>query len=347
MAILFADDFKGYGTNAAFLLDGLWGLANNTTLVEDPDPLADGPVMYLGGFGNIARRPFAKGALATAGVACRLWLPALPSFTCNAVRFLDGANVMKSAFAITPTGAMEATIGSPLDPDNVVGATAAPVMTANAWHHYEMKVVVDEFAGSIEIRVDGVTVLEVDGIDTGSALQLGLGTSNDYNGTDGYQMYVKDLVTWDGSGAHNTNFLGSVSVLGMTPNSDVDLNWTPSHGAEGWSLLDNSPPVDGVDYLTAVYPPPDPSVFGLTDLPINVTSVRAMISQVRARKVDGGDGNLQTSLISSGDDTNGSDRPITTAYTYYEDVFEVDPHTAASWTPASANAAQIQINRTV
>jgi hypothetical protein len=43
---------------------------------------------------------------------------------------------------------------------------------------------------------------------------------------------------------------------------------------------------------------------------------------------------------------NGSNRPITTAFTYYEDVFETDPNTGNAWTPASADAAQLKLNRT-
>ena len=68
---------------------------------------------------------------------------------------------------------------------------------------------------------------------------------------------------------------------------------------------------------------------------------------MRARKSDGGDGNIQTGLISGGAEVDGSNRPITTAFTYYEDVFEIDPANAAPWTPASADAATFKINRTV
>ena len=136
-------------------------------------------------------------------------------------------------------------------------------------------------------------------------------------------------------------------MIGRTTNVDVALNWTPSTGTAGWSLLDNSPPQDGTDYLSAGDPPPAASLFGLTPLPEDVTSVRAMVLQLRGAKVDGGDGNLQGGMKSGASTALGAKRPITTAFTYYEDVFAIDPATSAPWTPAAADAVQIQINRTV
>lgn len=346
MSIMFADDFMGYGTNSALLLNGLWGTMS-ADIVASPDSNdpAGTKVLHFTGFGNNARRPFAVGAVTTAGVAMRLWLPELPGFTVGCIRFLDNTNALQSNMYITPTGAVGICNGSYGHGGIVLGETTIPVITANAFNHIEFKVYVT--GGTGEIRVNGVPVLTVTGA-MGYAYQVALGTGNDYNGTAGRIDYIKDLVVWNGNGTHNTDFLGTVSVLGMTTNSDVSLGgWTPSTGTTGFNLLANSPPLDGSQYLTAAYPPPPASSFGLTDLPLNVSSVRAMVAQARVRKVDGGDGNLQTSLISAGVSVNGSDRPVTTAFTYYEDVFEVDPNTAASWTPAAANAAQLKLNRTV
>ncbi len=350
MAILFADDFKGYGTDNTLLLNGLWGTAG-FDLVEDPDPNVSGAVAWFRNFGNQGRRPFAKGALAVAGVACRIWLPELPFATGSAIRFLDGGsgpNAIKANFGFTPTGQVFVATGLSSTPGNIVETTDVPVTTANAWNHFEMKVVVDDLAGSIEVRVNGVQVILAEGIDTGSALQLGISTVPEGGaGANAFNMYVKDLVCWDGTGTYNNDFLGSVSVISMEPNSDVAFPWEPSEGTTGYNLLTNSPPLDTTQFITANYPAPGPAVFGLSDLPINVTSVRALVSQVRARNIDGGDGNLQASMISGGSTVGGSDRPMTTAFTYYEDVFETDPSTGVQWTPAGTDDAHLQLNRTL
>lgn len=102
-----------------------------------------------------------------------------------------------------------------------------------------------------------------------------------------------------------------------------------------------------LSYLSADSTPPAPMQFQLQDLPPDVTSVRAILPVVRARKIDGGDGNVQASLISNGDFANGANRPITTAFTYYFDVNELSPDTGNPWTPVEFDAATSQISRTV
>lgn len=73
----------------------------------------------------------------------------------------------------------------------------------------------------------------------------------------------------------------------------------------------------------------------------------ALIPVVRVRKTDGGDGNVQVGLNSNGDSDLGSDRPITTAFTYYWDVSEISPDTATAYTPVEVNAVTMTIDRTV
>jgi hypothetical protein len=67
----------------------------------------------------------------------------------------------------------------------------------------------------------------------------------------------------------------------------------------------------------------------------------------RSRKTDGGDGNMQLGVISAAATGLGSNRPITTAYTYWYDIFDADPNGAAAWTRISFNAINLQLNRTV
>ena len=348
MSVLFADDFSGYGYNSALLLNGLWGRVQGD-IVDDPDPSATGRVVSLGNYNDWMRRPFAVGSISTIGVAFRLWLTTLPGFGIPVMAMLDGGNTLLCGVTVTPTGVIQVFRGINGHGGTLLGQTTAPVLTANAYHHIETKFVMDAGAGgSVEVRVDGVAVLVIAGVNTGAATaeQVLMNCTDYYSFTAAVQMRFKDFVVWSGSGTHNNNFLGTVSVVSMVPDGDVSLGWTPSTGTTGWNLLNASPP-DDTKYISAPYPPPAPSTFSLTDLPVNVTSVRALISQVRARKSDGGDGNIQSTMISSTDHVDGADRPITTAFTYYEDVFETDPHTAAPWTPASADASQLKINRTL
>lgn len=101
-------------------------------------------------------------------------------------------------------------------------------------------------------------------------------------------------------------------------------------------------------YIEAASPPPAAAVFTMTDLPPDVTSVRALIPIMRAMKTDGGDCNVQAGL--SPDNVawaNGADEPMTTAFTYYWSPIHTNPDTGFPWTPGEVNDAYVRVNRTL
>jgi hypothetical protein len=102
-------------------------------------------------------------------------------------------------------------------------------------------------------------------------------------------------------------------------------------------------------YMSAADSPlPSPMRFEMENLPPDITSVRALITVVRHRKIDGGDGNVQTALSPNGTNwDNGADRPITTAFQYDFDVSEVSPATGSAWTPVEVDNLKLRINRTL
>lgn len=351
MATEWADDYKGYGTNLTLMTDGMW-VQLGGALQEDPDPNVSGTVWGAIANGGIQRRPLKSASTQIVGIATRLWFSSFSNdFTPCIFAFRDASNGNATAvnLSVNSIGQLSVWHGDP-GTGTLLSKSTGPCITLNGWFHVEMRVLGDATVGEVEVRVNGSTPIgleKVTGVNTGGTYaQTIIGNAN-YNGSSQCGFYVKDTVVWNGLGGADDNFFGSVSVIGRTTTSDVAFNWAASTGTTGFNLLDNSPPLDGTDYIIAVTPPPDPSVFGLSPLPDDITSVRSMIVQVRAKKNNGGDGKLQDSIISSGTTGNGTEKTVTTAYLYYEDVFDVDPHTSASWTPVSADAATVQVNRTL
>lgn len=354
MALEHADNFTIYGpdtsTPVELMLNGIYSEANST-LANDPDGLSSGRVLNLtGGSGNTRvawRYPLTGGASATVGIACRVWLTSLPS--ANDKDFIqewrDVGNNVLASLKVNTVGGLTMTITG-----GASYTTVAPAISATGWYHIESKYVTEGSSlVSFEVRVEGVTVLSQTSV-AGSSTQTSQCAAKIDAISHTWGAYTKDLVIWTGTGSQNNNFLGSVLVTNLVPNSDVSLNWTPSTGTTGYEILDNIPPSDTI-YIAAGDPPPSPYVGNLSNLPADVSSVKGLITFVRAAKSDGGDGSLQVGLISdpSGTPTTGlgANRPITVAQTYWRDVFELDPDTGAAWLPASVDAAQIQINRTV
>lgn len=355
MAAVWCDDFKSYGTTPAFMLDGLYAAAS-CLLVEDPDPIITGTVLKLGTvafFDNV--RKVLPSAQATVGMCARVWFEGLPGGAENPCffRFNDGANVTHVSIALTSTGVIQAWRGTQSFPTGtLLGASSGPVVAANSFNHIEAKVKISDTVGTVEVRVNGVTVLNLTNQDTGNSADLTVAqvmltpSGRGDLATQVIPIYFKDFFIWDSTGARNNNFAGTVNVVNLTPNSDVALTWTLSSGATGFSLVNESPPVD-TSFISAAFPAPAADKMGQTNLPADVTSVKTLMTLVRARKTDGGDGQLQVGLISGASTALGANRPITTAPTYYSDIQETDPATGVAWLPTAVDASNIQFNRTL
>jgi hypothetical protein len=91
---------------------------------------------------------------------------------------------------------------------------------------------------------------------------------------------------------------------------------------------------------------PDGQEFSFSPLPIDTTQVKAMAVIHRSQKSDAASCTVQTSFHVGSSSANGTDRPITTAFSYYTDMFEEDPDTSAGLTVSSVTGGQIQIDRT-
>jgi hypothetical protein len=327
------------------MLNGLYADVARVNLVTDPDVTATGKVAQISAdvFNGFRIRRVFGGSKAAAGFSLRLWMANLPpdNLCIPSFTLLSGASVQQCTLTVDTTGKIIIHTGNGAGAQ--IGATTVPVLTANAWNHIEFKSTANVTTGAFEVRVNGASVLTGSGNTGTEYSQFCVEVPNSTGSSLIY--YLKDLVAWDTHGSFNNNFLGPCSVLDLLPTSDVSLTWTPSSGTTGFNRINIIPPTDDASYISAASVLT--STFNFADLPANVSSVKALIVDTRPRKTDGGDGSVQAGLKSGATTGSGADRPITTAYTYYEDVFETDPATGAAWTPTAVNAAQLSLKRTV
>lgn len=351
MTIQHMDNFSMYGLgNGSHMLDGVYAQAQRVNIVADPDPTAAAEgsiVVTMTGFTAVLPilRYVLSSTEAIVGICERVWMPNLPTGDFDRPVVMDFRDADNNPFASL---VLETTGRITFDYAGGSFTTTNPVIGAGGWWHLEMKYDTTG-AGAFELRVEGIPVIQLDSLGyaaQGPVYQV----AQSYNATNlgASTIYYKDFVVWDGSGAHNTDFLGAVVIYSLIPDSDVALNWTPVGGANGFSILDQTPP-DDTKFISAPFPLPAAYKATLSNLPPDVTSVKGIMSMVRAAKTDGGDAGLQNSIISdpaAPAQADGANRPITVAQTYWRDVFEVDPKTGAAWLPSAVNAAELQINRT-
>lgn len=351
-----ADNFSFYGSGEAGAENMLDGLPysfitpnNGNQLPADPDGVSSGRVLVVAATNSGSNLTDSRMSVPTPakalGVGARFYRTTLPSS--SGIRpviigYRSIANARMYDLIVEPNGAL-----SVYDFDSdLIATTTIPIFTTNTWQHIEM--LIDSETGDIEVRREGVPVLTATEAVPQNTLIGIVSWSNRQSGTSNtsVQLYMKGLVVWDKSGTYNNDFMGTVNVVGCPVASDEsNTGWTPSTGADIYALLDESTPNDA-DYASAAAAAASVEM-SLGDVPADSTSVRGVITVVRAMKTDGGDANLQVSLKSVAAYDAGVDHAITPTATYWWDVSEEDPNTVSPWTPGTFNDASIRINRTL
>ena len=350
MSILFADNYSNYGsgsTGRTHMKEGVYAQSNGFIWpTTDPDGVSGGLVLATLDSGQeYFRKVLPQGAQTTLGFASRMYLDELAadSPSTGFLRFMDVDNEMQVWFRFGTTGILSVYRGD--GTSNLLGSTATPVIVAGSWFHFETKVVFDNAAGSVEVRINEETVLDLTGKDTVAtanveASQYWLAPANTVDVT-----YFKDTVVWNDGGSENNDFLGDCEVVSLYVTGDDTFTGWSSTAANGYSVLDETTPSDS-DYITADATDTTAAVFTLSDLDPDVTTVKGLLTFTRALKTDSGTANVQTGLNSNGDLDLGTDNAVSTSATYYVDVSELDPDTASAWTPTTVNAAKLVIDRT-
>lgn len=352
MAVIWMDGFDHYGATATgrtAMLDGVYAELSNTMYPVTTNPRTGAHSLSFPGQG-VARRVLGA-ARATVGTGYAYYSTSLPTQDQNGtsgtvlMSFRNAGNAANITIGMTTTGQITVRQGSAAG--TLIHTTATPVIVAGAYQHIEMKLYSHVSAGTLEIRVNGVTVVSLTGINsnsaTGEVAQLAF-----TGGVSGHAagVLIDDWFAWDDAGTENNDFLGDRRVRTLFPNGNTaSAGWTAVGAASGYLCIDEAAPNDETDYLEAAGGTTPTSEFDFEDLPA-VGAVSAVQTYVRMRKTNAGTANAQVSLVSGASVDAGTDRPITEAYTYYMDVSELDPATGVPWTQSAVNSAKLRIART-
>lgn len=111
-----------------------------------------------------------------------------------------------------------------------------------AWNYVEFKVKCDDTTGTVDIRLNGVNVLSLSGIDTKATAQAhSYFDKVQFFVTSYPETWLDDLYICDGTGAKNNDFLGICKVETVFPVSDVGgkIDWTPSTPGDHYAMVDD------------------------------------------------------------------------------------------------------------
>ena len=359
MSLLWMESFDIYGPtgNEGKMLDGLWsaipsiGTSSNSASLSSVRART-GTYSYAF-FGATAlqtiqaRRIFGSTKTAV-GVGFAFYAVNLPA-TSNEVlllRLADANNATQIAFYLQTDGGIAVTRGN----NSASLAISNPAITAAAWNHVEIFAVIgDGTDGAFEVRVNEVTILNVTGVDTKDSATPGVAqmafggrSSSQFSGT----YHWDDMFAWDTLGTENNTFIGDRRVFTFLPDVDgPEQDWIVFPSGPAYAAVNETPPNDATTYVGTAVADAEVS-FGFPSPPKTTVSVSAIQAMARSLKTDAGTADLMTSLRSGGSVANADPRPITTAWTYWFDMFPTDPATGAPWTPASLANVEMILTRT-
>lgn len=350
MALLWCDSFDYYGGTIGNLTEGLWAEITAGVTLTSANPRTG--THALRAQQASTQRRVLGGAKTTVGLAAAFYFPNLPTGN-NAQRlfeYRDAANQAQITIVLQSTGVIEVKRGT--TSGTSLGVSASPVVTAETYQHIECLVFFSQTVGTVEVRVNGVTVVSIAGVDTVatslvecSQVVIGGGTG----GTAVNNVDIDDVFAYDDTGSYNNTFIGDRRVITLYPNANTaQADWTPVGAATGYECIDEASPDGDSTYISAGVPgsPAPVSEFGISNLPAGISAISAVMVVEMARKTEAGPANTQWSVISGASETAGADKPMTEIYTYRYDIFETDPASAAPFTPSEVDGLLIKVERT-
>lgn len=229
----------------------------------------------------------------------------------------------------------------------LVATSAAKVWHEDEWDYVEVKFIISDTAGMVEVRVNKVVVISYlgrtsnlhpavlslpSGWDT-LFYQGGINNTDDFGGIRWDDRYILD-----NTGSNNTDYLGNVRVNLQKTTAPGDLTDMSVFGATAnWDAV-NDTPLDDTEYVYS-------SLVGDRDLYTmdpNVTAQNIFGIQVVGawRQDDATQMNGHHLIKTGGVVYEGGDNNLAQTYHYYRNVWELNPFTGVGWTAADLNAIQ-------
>lgn len=250
-------------------------------------------------------------------------------------QFRDPFGSVQVQFNVEANGTIQANRGS----STVLGTSStSTVLLQNVWAYVELSCSVDASNGTIGVRINGNNVLTLTGQNTkgsGSSsnigsLVIGCNLTN----------FFQDLYITDGTGTHNTGFLGDVHISTYNPISNgTHADYTPNGAATLYQSVNAVTPTDSTVFASDSTPGDKMSV-NLASTSVSGT-IAGVINIGRMKKTDSGTRTANLFALNGGTEVDGSSIALGTSYAYYQQVLEVDPNTNAPWTNSGFNTAQL------
>lgn len=133
-----------------------------------------------------------------------------------------------------------------------VATTGTGVFTGSVWQHVEMRVVMSDSVGVMQIRRNGVEVASITGIDTRPTNVTHFTAFRVIADSNSQLHHIDDLYVLDGTGADNNTFRGDSRITVLRPKADgLVNNFLPVNVTNNWEGVDEALVDDDATYVEA------------------------------------------------------------------------------------------------
>lgn len=338
MSLKFIDGFGHYEDNLEMAKWETFSDTGSLTMASGYGSQGDYGVRMSTSTADYAQtRSGVLGTISTVIVGCRLRFTGFASGYVMAFR--DGTDTQFS-IKIKSDGSIELYRGADA---TLLASSSTGVVSSGVWFYFEIKVVFSQTVGTVDVKVDGASVISDTGLDTCQTANASIDSFR-FRGGPVY-MYMDDLYICDDSGSKNNDFLGDCRVHTLYPDADGNhSDFTPSTGSDHYAMVDDAQPTSvDTDYNES-------STVGHKDTySMDTYAEDGTIYGIQVcsavRNPDTGTMTVRN-LCRSGatpTDNEGASLTLSQSDQMAIDVWEQEPTDTVDWTAAKINAAEFGI----
>jgi hypothetical protein len=248
----------------------------------------------------------------------------------------DETTTTHVAISVGPAGQLHVYAGPGL-PE--VGSSDT-FIAQNVWNFIELTAVLSTGAGSVNVNLNGLSVIHVTGIDTKNG-----GTKTTFDSialtgnTNSYSFAIDDVYL-----ANGTTLLSDVRVVATRPdgNGDFsDLENSAGNHTDNYTYVDS----EYEQFITYVASPTpgDEDTYVMTPLPYPAGEVLGVQTVILADKDNSATREIEPVLRIAGADYAGTAVALGTGAQYQQQMYETNPATSSPWTVTDVNDTQLGV----
>ncbi len=245
------------------------------------------------------------------------------------VRFkYEGAT--QTSLHLSWNGLLEARRGT--SSSNVLGLATEP-LRVGTWNYIDVKVVLHDSTGSIQVRLNGQDIINATNVDTKASSGVVAYTSVFIEAFE--RGAWDDLYIYDDTGG-DPSLQGSRVIENLLPESDDTSQWTPSTGSDHYALVNDST-INDTTYIShdTINEVDDWNYSNITEIDGGILG----LAQFTRVSTDTGGVRTVNSLCESNSTEDLDSVALSEGFNTLYRIIDEDPDTSTAWTVGGVNAA--------